>query len=456
MPIDASIALGVKPMQVKSQGEYLNELYNQQNAEQTNQLNQMKMDEYKRGLTEDEAVKNALTRLDRNSPTYEQDRFNAYALKGIEGVKAYAATKKEEAAAEEHAVGTTGKKLTNVKEASAFHRDNLWGVTDAPSAVAWVENLYKDATIGSSLDTMIPKQQMLASIPTDPAQLANWKTQVAMGSKEFAKDRMAKPSNLAILQNEYAALSPNDPNRAAYEAAIRKETLSADMQAYEAAKLQGYKGSIFDYKRDIAKAGSSTSTVVMPPQEKEFEKQVGKDQAEILKTSKASAEDAAQILATNMVGKNLLDKGMLTGVGAQFFTTLNQGLSQAGIDFGFADAAQNSQAYGALMATNTAKIIKQFGAGTGLSDADREYALKAAAGDIKMDEKAIRKILTINNTASQNAINKHNKMVKTVEAKTNTILPYAVEVTDYTAGIPSATDTTAKKGTKTLNKIFGF
>jgi hypothetical protein len=82
--------------------------------------------------------------------------------------------------------------------------------------------------------------------------------------------------------------------------------------------------------------------------------------------------------------------------------------------------------------------------------------LKAAAGDIKMDEKAIRKILTINNTASQNAINKHNKMVKTIEAKTNTILPYAVEVPDYTAGIPSATDTTAKKGTKTLNKIFGF
>jgi hypothetical protein len=416
-------------MQVKSQGEYLNELYNQQNAEQTNQLNQMKMDEYKRGLSEDEAIKNALTRLDRNSPTYEQDRFNAYALKGIEGVKAYAATKKEEAAAEEHAVGTTGKKLTNVKEASAFHRDNLWGVTDAPSAVAWVENLYKDATIGSSLDTMIPKQQMLASIPTDPAQLANWKTQVAMGSKEFAKESIAKPSDLARLQNEMNALSPNDPRRVEYKNAINKLTTHAP---------------------------AASSTVNMPPQEKEFEKQVGKDQAEILKTSKASAEDAAQILATNMVGKNLLDKGMLTGVGAQFFTTLNQGLSQAGIDFGFADAAQNSQAYGALMATNTAKIIKQFGAGTGLSDADREYALKAAAGDIKMDEKAIRKILTINNTASQNAINKHNKMVKTVEAKTNTILPYAVEVTDYTAGIPSATDTTAKKGTKTLNKIFGF
>jgi hypothetical protein len=137
-----------------------------------------------------------------------------------------------------------------------------------------------------------------------------------------------------------------------------------------------------------------------------------------------------------------------------FFTTLNQGLSQAGIDFGYADAAQNSQAYGALMATNTAKIIKQFGAGTGLSDADREYALKAAAGDIKMDEKAIRKILTINNRAAQNAITKHNKMVKTVEDKTKTILPYSVEVTDYTAGIPEGRASAAKKGAKTLDDIF--
>jgi hypothetical protein len=204
------------------------------------------------------------------------------------------------------------------------------------------------------------------------------------------------------------------------------------------------------------KPAASTTVNVNNVQEKEFEKQIAKDQADILKNSKAGAEDAAQILATNMVGKTLLDKGMLTGVGANFFTTLNQGLSQAGIDFGYADAAQNSQAYGALMAANTAKIIKQFGAGTGLSDADREYALKAAAGDIKMDEKAIRKILTINNRAAQNAINKHNKMVKTVEDKTKTILPYSVEVSDYTAGIPEGRDEASEKQSykKVLDNLF--
>jgi hypothetical protein len=266
MPIDASIALGIKPMPLESPINQMAKMYEMQNAQQSNQLNQMKMDEYSRGVTEDTEIKNALRNLDKTSPTYEQDRFNAYALKGIEGVKAYAATKKEEAAAEEHAAGTTGKKLTNVKEASAFHRDNLWGVTDPLSAAVWVENLYKDATIGSSLDTMIPKQQMLASIPTDPTQLANWKTQVAMGSKEFAKESRAKPSNLAILQNELAALSFNDPKRAALEAAIKKESTYADtaMQEYEAAKATGFKGSFFDFKRQLAEAGRTPAQAPAP------------------------------------------------------------------------------------------------------------------------------------------------------------------------------------------------
>jgi hypothetical protein len=419
MPVDASIALGVKPMPIESPINQMAKMYEMQNAVQSNQLNQMKMDEYKRGLTEDEAIKNALTRLDRNSPTYEQDRFNAYALKGIEGVKAYAATKNEEAAAEEHAVGTTGKKLTNVKEASAFHRDNLWGVTDSLSAAAWVENLYKDATIGSSLDTMIPKQQMLASIPTDPTQLANWKTQVAMGSKEFAKESMAKPSDLARLQNEMNALLPNDPRRVEYKNAINKLTTHAP---------------------------AASSTVNMPPQEKEFEKELGKEQAKTVLANKTNAENAAKMLATNKIATNLLNEGMLTGTGAEFFTQLNQGLKLAGLDFGYGDAAKNSQAYGALMAKNTASIIKDFGAGTGLSDADREYALSAAGGKINMDEKALRRIIDINSQAAQNVITKHNKDVSSI--KTN--VPLTVNVGDYTAGI---TEPTATDGRKPLTSI---
>jgi formyltetrahydrofolate synthetase len=76
------------------------------------------------------------------------------------------------------------------------------------------------------------------------------------------------------------------------------------------------------------------------------------------------------------------------------------------------------------MGQNTAKLIKQFGAGTGLSDADREYATKIAGGSIKLDEKAIRKVLEINDRAARNVIAGHNKKVENI--KTN--IPLKVEV----------------------------
>ena len=58
MAIDASIALGIKPVQTKSQNEYMNELYALRNAEQTNQMNQMKMDETQRAQAQAEDTRN--------------------------------------------------------------------------------------------------------------------------------------------------------------------------------------------------------------------------------------------------------------------------------------------------------------------------------------------------------------------------------------------------------------
>jgi hypothetical protein len=178
------------------------------------------------------------------------------------------------------------------------------------------------------------------------------------------------------------------------------------------------------YKRDNARAGASSTKVVLPEQEKEFEKELGSGQAKALLKSREGAEDAASILATNQVGRDILSSGAITGSGADFFVGLNQALKTAGIDAGYADASANSQAYGATMASNVGKLIKQYGAGTGLSDADREFATKAAAGSINMDEKAIREVLRINDKAARNVINSHNKKVEGI--KTN--IPLKVEI----------------------------
>jgi hypothetical protein len=76
------------------------------------------------------------------------------------------------------------------------------------------------------------------------------------------------------------------------------------------------------------------------------------------------------------------------------------------------------------MAGNVGKLIKQFGAGTGLSDADREFAKDMAGGRISLDSKAINRILDINEKAARNTITRHNKDVKGI--KTN--IPLEVEM----------------------------
>lgn len=136
---------------------------------------------------------------------------------------------------------------------------------------------------------------------------------------------------------------------------------------------------------------------------------LGKEQAEAIAKGREGASSAASNLATINTGRQLLKEGVITGTGAEFLVNLNQALKTAGIDFGYADAAANSQAFSANMAQSVGQLIKQFGAGTGLSNADREYAEKMAGGKITLDEKAIRRILDINERASRNVIATHNK-----------------------------------------------
>ena len=441
MPIDSNIALGVKPVQLESPINQMSNVYALQNAAQSNQLNQMKMDEYTRGLTEDRQIKNALTKLNPTSPTYEQDRYNAYALKGVEGLKTLAAIKKEEAQTATAGIETAGKKITNASAAQTFAKKSFEDIYARPDDNN-LKALYDDAVDSGLYDEnmlagMKRRMENILSVPLGAVDPTTGRPDFSARRKAInemqleAKDRMPKPQYISQ-QNVMVNGVPT----------------TRELQILDgvASTVPGSTGAT--YNKPAANVNVTTN---LPAQEKEFEKELGTQQAKTVIANKTKAEDAAQILATNQVAKNLLDKGMITGVGAEFFTTLNQGLSQAGIDFGFGDAAKNSQAYGALMATNTARLIKNFGAGTGLSDADREYAKKAAAGDIKMDEKAIRRILDINNTAAKNAINLHNKNVANI--KTN--IPLSVNPADYSAGIPEGRGTTsAKRGQQTLDDIF--
>ena len=197
----------------------------------------------------------------------------------------------------------------------------------------------------------------------------------------------------------------------------RRLDLSAEPQRTSLEKnliSAGLKPGSLEYREavlsNITKPGVQITQGVGPG---EFEKHLGKKRAESLSSSEEAARTALDSLDSTREARSLLEKGVITGKGASFITEFGKGLNTLGFNVA-QDEIANTEAFVATRAKEVGRIIQLFGAGTGLSDADREFAQQAAAGKINMTEKSIRRILDINERASRNVIKKHNKRLERV------------------------------------------
>ena len=187
-----------------------------------------------------------------------------------------------------------------------------------------------------------------------------------------------------------------------------------------------------------AKIDADTAT---PPEERSaFDEQLGKKMAEEFTTRRTKAIETAQNIPVVENLQKQLEEGIISGTGANFRTSLNKALNTLGFDYN-EDVIANTEAFAAAQAAQVAQIIKAFGAGTGLSDADREFALKASGGDITMSQGAIRRILKINLEASRNIIKNYNKEAETLDPR-EMGLPYSTLTVEVPTGldVKSATD----------------
>jgi len=124
-----------------------------------------------------------------------------------------------------------------------------------------------------------------------------------------------------------------------------------------------------------------------------------------------AVSDATDDLALTDQLTDLISSGMVTGK----FASWELGFKAALLDVGLidsnstdADIIRATQTYAARVGERVGKKITMFGAGTGLSDADRKYAEGIAAGDITMTEEALKNIIAMDNVASRNLIAKYN------------------------------------------------
>jgi hypothetical protein len=139
-----------------------------------------------------------------------------------------------------------------------------------------------------------------------------------------------------------------------------------------------------------------------------FGGKVGDKVAEQLIAKRQSAQDAQSSLYSNQQARQLLDSGVITGAGADYVRNLGKALQTVGINYG-TDEISNTEAFIAQRASAVGNKIKLFGSGTGLSDADRDYAQQMAAGKINLNEQSIRKILELDDQASNRIIQTYNQ-----------------------------------------------
>jgi hypothetical protein len=288
--------------------------------------------------------------------------------------------------------------------------------------LAWHEANHRDPVIGAALTARgvsadQARQNIEAAIAKGPAAFANLLNQSKLGTEKFME--MNKPTTTVVDQSGQRQVLqfPGLGGAPVVAGTYPDVPLPANVEAQQLR---------------LKAAGAAQTKIILPEQQKAFESELGKGQAKSIIDNRAVAQDAASIIETVNTGRDILKGKIITGAGADFLVNFNQALKTAGVDFGYADAAANSQAYAANMAQNVGKIIKQFGAGTGLSDADRQYAEKMAGGKVTLDPKALNKILDINERAARNVITRHNKDVAGI--KTN--IPLTVEMPAKRAEAP--------------------
>lgn len=113
---------------------------------------------------------------------------------------------------------------------------------------------------------------------------------------------------------------------------------------------------------------------------------------------------------TLMVLKDILsktgDEGMLTGGFANLELATKSALNATGLT-DFKDVAQ-TQAYLGASGRLVAQAVSAFGAGTGISDADRKYAQGIVGGNITLDKAALKRLVNLYEKGTASQIRNYN------------------------------------------------
>ena len=178
---------------------------------------------------------------------------------------------------------------------------------------------------------------------------------------------------------------------------------TGDIREYEYAKSQGFQGTLPEYQQQLRKAGAASVTVGGGSDKQVFD-------------AVATSADAARAAATGMnsirEARAAVTGGGIFGAGAD----ARLGLQKIGALVGVADPAkiQNTETFRAAIAPQVAALMKATVGSTQISNADREFAEKAAGGAISLDQGTIARLLDVMERGNAAVLQRHQGVLDRV------------------------------------------
>ena len=239
-----------------------------------------------------------------------------------------------------------------------------------------------------------------------------------LGQKLTPED-VAKEQQAASLEL-LGQVAPTDVAKLAFR---EPKALPADLQGYQVAVAQGYKGTFLQYQQDLRRAGATNVSVST---EKSYGGAIAGEVAKSDAAKFEAANSAPRVIETVQDTRRLLDSGqVITGIGAQQRLDLarfGQLLGVTGKDTN--QIVANTQQLFANRAQATLDSIRSsgLGAGQGFSNKDREFLENARLGNITYSPEALRRQLDIEEKVARATVQSWNSRLKNIPADARTSL----------------------------------
>ena len=341
----------------------------------------------------------------------ELSQFNPNTVEGLTGLAQYyqsqgdmqSAAKIATAARDLETQEANATALANRKAQIKTQAENL-GLDDV---AAQIENVTDAKELGDIVGTMIDYR--LKNLPTQtPAQRRQLARQRGISDKLFAELGLAKAPDQVF----------ND---------VLTGQRGGDIEFFlKDGKVLPFRtegGQVYDRENNTWVSAQKLGLRKPPPEIQKIENISGTMAEEIMGQGVERLSDGLDAANKAVTSVESIDTSlenidnMYTGYGATFRMDVARAARVAGIDISAADQIENTEQYASLAGARVADYITNLGAGTGLSDADREFAQKVVAGDIGMSPETMRRLLTTIRKQNVRTINQYNSLRSTVEDK---------------------------------------